>query len=671
VNDPASTLRSVSGPPRLTAYAVAVAAVLAAAGMRWLLNPLIGLEFPFATFFGAVVCAAWFGGFGPGMLAVVLSCLVAEFLFITPRFTFYFTRDSLVGGTLFAVVSTGCVMLSGSLHRARARALSAEAKTREMLLKNSRLYDEAQLELAERRSIEAALRASEGRFRTLVTATGAMVWRMAPDGRIIEEPAGWEQVTGQTYAELKDNPQGWFSRVHPADLTRLRTHWDQVQAAKRMVDVEFRLQRKDGSYRRMQTVGVPLLDPDGSIREWIGTTIDVHDQREAEEQLHQAQRMETIGRLAGGMAHETNNQMMVILSLTEFLLQSTSLTESERSDLGQLGEAAERVAQLTRQLLALSRRQVLDPRVLDLDGVVQEAEAVLRRTLGPEINLTAKFDPGNKWVLADRTQLIQVLVNLALNARDAISGKGELTISTRRAERGPLGGRLGTVWHDWGVALLSVADSGSGMEPPVLNRIFEPFFSTKPMGQGTGLGLSVVEGIVSQSGGDIWVESKPGYGTVVTIGLPLTEAPASPEAKAGGVARSGGTETILVVDDEDQVRRLLVRGLRSGRYGVLEASGPEEAIALLEQDGTIALLVTDIAMPNMSGAELALRVAALWPDLPVIFVSGHPYEVVARDREMIAQGRFLQKPFKVDDLLSMVRMTLDESPRTPGIQRPA
>jgi PAS domain S-box-containing protein len=825
-----------------SAYAVAVVAVLVAAGIRWFLAPVLGPQLPFTIFFAALIWAAWYGGIGPGALAVILSFFAAEFLFVGPSGSLAMSRADLVSGLAFLVVGMSSVILSGSLHRTQVGAQETERQRRDQLasladdasrlrraeerarlladasrlltqsldydktldqvadlavpqlsdwcfvdliepdgsfrkvaircsnpekqwiceevrkayipdatrphpiqqtlrtrepelvaemtdawlesrardarhlellramnmkslmaipliaqkellgvitlassesersysridlqngealaihislaITNSRLYQDVQDELRERKVAEQALRDSEGRFRTLVTATGAMVWRVAPDGRAIDEPTGWEQVTGQPYAELAADPGGWFSRVHPADVARVRNVWNQAQAANHMVDVEFRLRRRDGTYRRMHTVGVPLLSEAGDILEWIGTTIDIHDRREAEEQLHQAQRIETVGRLAGGMAHETNNQMMVVQSFIEFLLRAPNLTEEQRQDLQTVEEAAERVSGLTRQLLALSRRQVLDTRVLDLDSIVIEAESVLRQTLGPEVRLSVQFEPGQKWVVADRNQLVQVMVNLALNARDAISGTGELTISTRQADRGPPGGRLGSVWPDSGVALLSVADTGAGIQPALLGRIFEPFFTTKPTGQGSGLGLPVVEGIVSQSEGDIWVESKPGYGTVVTVGLPLTTEPevAIPRHPPGN--GRNGTERVLVVDDEEQVRRLLVRGLQQGGYQVIEASGGQEAIAILEQEeGRIQLVVSDIAMPDMSGVELAERIRSDWPALPVLFVSGHPYNVVALDQATIESDRFLQKPFKVDTMLAVVRNALDE-----------
>ena len=560
--------------------------------------------------------------------------------------------------SLLIVAVAFSITFAVALSRARARTGQLE---REQEAARTTFRD-VERELHQHQAAEQELRESESRFRTLVSATGAMVWRVAPDGRAVDEPAGWEQFTGQPVAELRADPTAWFLRVHPGDVGRMKAIWAQAQEGRRMVELEFRLRRRDGMYRRMHTVGVPLMDQAGEVREWLGTTVDVHDRREAEEQLHRAQRMETVGRLVGGMAHETNNQMMVVLNVLDFLLSSSNLTEDQRSDLQTVGEAAERVAGLTRQLLAMSRRQVLDTRSLDLDSVVMEAESVLRRTLGPEIRLSVVFEPGEKWVRADRNQLVQIMINLALNARDAIKGSGELTISTRQADHGPPDGRLGNLWPE-GVALLSMADTGSGIDAKVLHRIFEPFFTTK-RGQGTGLGLSVVEGIISQSGGDIWVETKPGYGTVVTVGFPLTEKPTEEPFVFFPSNGRVGTERVLIVDDEEQVRRLLVRGLQLGEYDVVEASGGEEAIAILEQEsGQIRLVVTDIAMPNMNGVELADRINALWPNLPVVFVSGHPYDVVLQNHAAIALERFLQKPFKVAALLSVVRNALDEAPR--------
>jgi PAS domain S-box-containing protein len=569
-------------------------------------------------------------------------------------------HDRLMGVLTLATAESGRRYTTVDVQNAQALAVHIA-----LALSNARLYDEARAEVRERRQAERALRHSEERYRTLVTASGSMVWRTDAAGRLLAETSGWREYTGQSFEDMaRESEEGVSTVVHPEDWERAQVQWKEALANREVLDVEYRLKTRDGKYRLVHSMGVPLVDSHGRIIEWVGTVVDIQDRREAEEQLQRAQRMETIGRLAGGVAHETNNQMMVILSFVDFLLRGDNLNGEQRSDVNQVGLAAERVADLTRQLLALSRRQVLDTKILDLDAVVMEAESVLRRTLGPEIHLKSVFGPRAKWVRADKTQLVQILVNLALNARDAMPSTGELTISTRRADVAPPGGRLGVRWPaDPGLVLLSVADSGAGIDTATMERIFEPFFSTKPLGQGTGLGLSVVEGIVSQTGGDIWVESKPGYGTVITIGLPYADAPAEQPAGAAPEAVAGGHETILVVDDEEQVRKMLVRGLALGDYRVLEAAGGQEAIATLEHEGgEVQLIVTDIAMPEMSGIELANRVTALWPRIPLLFVSGHPYEVVAPDEQLISHGRFLQKPFKVDALLTAVRRALDDAP---------
>jgi PAS domain S-box-containing protein len=571
-------------------------------------------------------------------------------------------HDQVLGVLSLVAAESGQIYSQVDLENAQALAVHIG-----LAIANARLYREARAEVHDRRQAESALRESEERYRTLVTATGDMVWRAGPDGRSLTAPTGWEEFTGQTPEEFRVNSR---AMMHPSDIARVSEGWAGSLVSGNPVDVEFRLRTRDGVYRRMHSVGVPVRNTQGEIIEWIGTTTDINDRREAEEQLQRSQRMETIGRLAGGIAHETNNQMTVILGFSDFLLRGTNLTEEQRSDIEQVGTAAIRVADLTRQLLAFSRQQVLDTKVVDLDVVVAEAESVLKRTLGPEIRLSVALEPGTKWVRADRTQLVQVLVNLALNARDAMPGSGELTISTRRADQAPNEGHFGSRWPArTSLALLSVADTGTGMDAATMNRIFEPFFSTKSSGHGTGLGLSVVEGIVSQSGGDLWVESKLGYGTVFTVGLPLTSEPARPavESQAGNAAQ-GGTEIILLVDDEDAVRRMLARGLRMGGYEVYEATNAQEAIAILQEEGAaIQLVVTDVAMPDMSGVELGNRAAVSWPRLPIIFVSGHPYEVVAPDPSLVAQGRFIQKPFTIERLLDKIRHTLDESvPRSLG-----
>jgi two-component system cell cycle sensor histidine kinase/response regulator CckA len=390
--------------------------------------------------------------------------------------------------------------------------------------------------------------------------------------------------------------------------------------------------------------------------------------RRAEEQLQRMQRLETVGRLAGGFAHETNNQMAVVLGLTGFLSRSPGLTPDQRADVEQIRGAAERVAQLTRQLLALSRRQMMQPELANLDAIVQEANVILRRLLGAEIEITLDQGPDPKWVRADRTQLAQVILNLALNARDAMPAGGRLTLRTRLSDPPETPGRFERVWPPRvRVAVLTVSDTGTGIEPTIANRVFDPFFTTKSQGQGTGLGLSVVDGIVEQSGGDLWVESRPGAGTTFTIALPLAEAPSSPPGDAGSGRGTGrGSETLLLVEDEQPVRTTIARGLTDAGYRVLETSSGEEALSLLRTSpDPIALVITDVAMPGMSGIELARKAAELDSELPFLFISGHSEDVVFNARAEGERIPFLQKPFAPEVLAVAVRSALDQAHAAP------
>ena len=473
-------------------------------------------------------------------------------------------------------------------------------------------------------------------------------------------------MTGRTADDIRR--EGWHCLCHPEDATHISQLWAESLESGKNFAAECRIRTSDGSYATLQWIGVPIRGNVGEIREWIGTLHDITDRRTAEEQVRRIQRMDTIGRLAGGIAHETNNQMTVVLGFSDFVLQSKNLTEDQRQDLVQIRRAASRVAHLTRQLLALSRRQVLQQEELDLDAVLQEAHTVLIRVLGPEVELGVQIEPGSKWIRADRTQLIQILLNLCLNAQEAMPGGGAITIILRRTAAADLGRltRLGEAAGD--IVLLSVADTGVGMDESVLPHIFDPFYSTKEVGEGTGLGLSVVEGIVAQSGGDIWVTSEKGNGTVVTMGFPLV-APKTGGAPAGdgGEAEKPHGESLVLVDDEDAVRNFLARGLTQAGYRVHAVSSGPEAIELVDrQRGDVDLIITDLAMPGMTGREFARDIARRWPAVPFLFISGYPREMATQDGPGDLPGRFLQKPFSFDTLRAAVRQALAErSGRAP------
>jgi two-component system cell cycle sensor histidine kinase/response regulator CckA len=395
-----------------------------------------------------------------------------------------------------------------------------------------------------------------------------------------------------------------------------------------------------------------------------GVAEDVTERRQLEMQLRQAQKMEAIGQLAGGVAHDFNNMLSVIFGHSELLALDLPPDEPRRESVTQICQAAERAAALTRQLLAFSRQQVLEPTVLDLNGLVTEAEKMLRRLIGEDMRLTTRLGPNLSRVRVDPGQMEQVIMNLAVNARDAMPQGGRLTIETREVELEPVYAQAHPGARSGRHVLLAVSDTGCGMSPEIQARVFEPFFTTKPVGQGTGLGLAVVHGIIKQSGGHITIDSAPGMGTTFNIYLPVVaDEPWAKPAPSAPAKPVGGSETILLVEDEELMRAITARLLENLGYRVLEASGGKEALRLAEAGGLekIDLLMSDVVMPGMSGRDLADRLRDCRPGLKVLFQSGYTGEVILRHGVLRTGVAFLQKPFRLDALAKKVRAVL-ESP---------
>ena len=400
------------------------------------------------------------------------------------------------------------------------------------IVRDGRLYRAwgSQRDITSRKHAESALLASEQRYRALVMASSAVVWSTDAGGRFSEPQPSWESYTGQPFSEHAGF--GWIDALHPDDRDSARRAWQRrVASPPAAHETHARLWCvAKNAYRQVVGRAVPVLAADGSVLEWIGTVTDVEDRRLAEERLRRAERMETVGRLAGGIAHEANNQMSVIMGSAQFVLARSDLVPAVREDVEQILNAAERTAGITQQLLAFSRRQVLQPQVLDLNVLLQRAEPMLRRSLGERSRLTLRLAPALGRAKADPGQLEQVLLNLVLNARDAMPNGGTVSIETSNI----------TITSEYIVTkpiasivpgpylLLSVSDSGVGMDRDTLGRAFEPFFTTKPMGEGTGLGLATVYGIVKQSGGSIHVASEEQKGTTFTIYLPPHASTSSP-----------------------------------------------------------------------------------------------------------------------------------------------
>jgi PAS domain S-box-containing protein len=516
-------------------------------------------------------------------------------------------------------------------------------------------------DITERKRAEAELARREERYRALVTATTSIVWTADPDGCFIKGQESWTNYTGQSAVEQEG--YGWLSAVHSDDRAGIEASWftardQQTFWEQRTVRLWSQGHR---AYRHCVVRAAPVREPDGGVREWIGTVSDTEDRWLAEERLRQAERMETIGRLAGGIAHEANNQMTVILGSAEFLGRSVH-EETARLDIEHIRRAARRTAAITQQLLAFSRRQVLQPQTVDLNAVVTTVEPILQRALGEvtEVRLRLARDLGA--IKADPGQLDQVLLNLALNARDAMPSGGTFTIETVNVtvdEQDVTATGLDPVIPGTYAALI-VTDTGIGMDRETLAHVFEPFYTTKGVGKGTGLGLATVYGIIKQSGGFVSVYSEAGHGTSFRIYLPLVDRGQQPDRNLAEAMLGGGTETILVAEDEPAVRAILARTLREYGYSVLEARDGSHALELVEQaPGPPDLVIADVVMPGLSGKALADALEARWAGIPVLFTSGYP-GVEAVRRGLMDDGRdFIQKPLEPEALAERVRLILD------------
>jgi PAS domain S-box-containing protein len=432
-----------------------------------------------------------------------------------------------------------------------------------------------------------------------------------------------------------------------------------IRSGYRLSSSETRERARDGRPRVFLNNVVGFLEDGHLVRVW-GTQRDISEQRHLEEQFRQAQKMEAVGQLAGGIAHDFNNLLTAILGNTQLLLRELPPGDEKRQDVEEIRKASERAASLTRQLLAYSRRQMLQPETLDLNVVVADMERMLRRLIGEHIALVTVHAPDLSSVRADPNQIEQVLVNLAVNARDAMPDGGKLTIETANVELDEAFTQrhLGSVIGSY--AMISVTDTGVGMDANVRAHLFEPFFTTKEVGKGTGLGLATVYGIVKQSDGYIAVDSAPGRGSSFKIYLPRIQPPQAPPPPAAKERPERGTETILVVEDEAAVLTLSRRALEAQGYVVLAAANPADAMRVVERHGgAIHLLLTDVVMPGLSGRELADRLSTRSPELRVLYMSGYPGDAVVQRGSLPSGSAFVQKPFSPDGLARKVRDVLD------------
>ncbi|HEY7859971.1 MAG TPA: response regulator [Gemmatimonadaceae bacterium] len=519
-------------------------------------------------------------------------------------------------------------------------------------------------EQRKRRRAEAELRASEERFRLLAQHSRDGFWfvGLKPERVLYVSPAV-ELIWGRTAEEFYQDAAVWWNGIDPADQPRVRAAWEAcADGLSPRFEEEFRVIHPDGTVRLVVNGGTIVLDDASGSAHMSGLVRDITERTQLELELRQAQKMEGIGQLAGGIAHDFNNLLTVIQGNSDLALDGLDPSSPAHADICEIKRAATSAAALTKQLLAFGRRQVLQPRPIELRTVIRTVESMLSRLIGDNIELVLDLAENGGWVLADPGQIEQVIINLTVNARDAMPDGGCITIATQTVQQH-------TKSSDWvaGIATgtcerLTVSDTGVGMDKATRNRIFEPFFTTKPLGHGTGLGLSTVHGIVKQSGGELHLASTPGKGTSFTIYFPQVSTTGRVDVQQAAPRSSTGSETILVVEDQPSLRELVRRILQQKGYRVLEAPDGEEAIKVAESSARpIHLVITDVVMPGMNARAMAERIRGIWPTVRVLFMSGYHDDDVMLRSLANAKVDFLQKPFLPYDMAEKVREVLERA----------
>ena len=507
------------------------------------------------------------------------------------------------------------------------------------------------------RAQEQALRSSEERYRSLFEGAVHGIYRVGLEDHFLEaNPALVAMLDYNSADEVLKLNTTTELYVDPQERPRLVQKW--LQQTK--IDDEVRWRRRDGKIITVRLNGRPLTDDQGTVQGFEFIAEDVTERRSLEQELRQVLKIEAVGQLAGGIAHEFNNFLGVILGYSEFLFEEAGTNESLRGGVAEIKAATQRAASLTRQLLTFSRKQVLQPTILDLNQVIWEAHNLLRRLVPANIEIIPVLDPALGQAKADPGQIQQILINLLINARDAMPQGGKVTIETANTEldESYCSQHLGV--EPGAHVLLAVRDTGCGMDAETLSHIFEPFFTTKAQSKGTGLGLSTIYGIVKHSGGHIDVESSLGKGTVFRIYLPRAKAQvAQSEPTVTQAEEPGASETILVVEDETALRRLIRLSLERRGYKVLAAKDGAEAIEICQREPSqINLVLSDIMMPHVNGLQLRERAATLCPDAKFLFMSGYSEEIVDPENLLAHGCAFLEKPFLPDELARKVRELL-------------
>jgi two-component system, cell cycle sensor histidine kinase and response regulator CckA len=506
--------------------------------------------------------------------------------------------------------------------------------------------------------------ATASRLAAIVESSDDAIISKALDGTVLTWNAGAERMYGYSAAEIVGRPIYSLvpERLQQDEERILR----QVARGEPVHHYETVRCRKDGKEIDISLALSPIRDATGTITAASSIQRDITERKRAEEALRQAAKMEAIGILAGGLAHDFNNQLYAVSGFAHFIGRDPGLSPAARQDLLELQKVADRMASLTRQLLAFARQQVLAPETLDLNAAIEDTMPMLQRLIGSNVKIHLDLASGPKWVRVDRAQLVQVLLNLIINARDAMAEGGRIVLRTLTQEVSPgsVLDRLQLPVDPGAYATLSVTDTGRGIPPEHMPHIFEPFYTTKEVGVGTGLGLATVEGVVAQSGGRIQVDSSVNRGTTITVLLPLTSEPVIQPRSAGDRPRANSRSLgrVLVVEDEDSVRTVVMRTLQSEGYEVLGAREGGEALRELEEvGGAVNLVLTDIVMPGMGGRQLAAELSRKYRRIPIVWMSGHARESEQQRGELSRDEPFLQKPVTADMLLETVAQVIEKN----------
>ena len=523
----------------------------------------------------------------------------------------------------------------------------------------SSLADHIALGIERHRTTEA-LRVTEERMRFALESTRVGIW----DYDYLSNALTWSEILELQYGLQPGTFGGtldaYVSRIHPDDRQSALVAMREAERTGADFTLEHRLIRADGGVRWAQSAGRIILGPTRQPVRGIGISLDITARRKLEEQYQQAQKMEAVGRLAAGVAHDFNNLLTAILGYCELMIAELPPEDSRRSDLEEIHKAGTRGAGLTRQLLAFSRKQIVEPRPLDLNAVVEGMKPMLARLIGEDVDVSVRLSSDVATVVADPAQVEQILMNLAVNARDAMPRGGMLTIATENVELDEHYAATHAEVKPGPYVALTVSDTGTGMTPDVQARLFEPFYTTKEAGKGTGLGLATVHGIVKQHGGHVGLYSEVGSGSSFHVYLPRTRAAqVVPEVRAQ-TGQIGGTETILVVEDAEGLRQLVRRVLERQGYTVFEAANANEALAKLAQAPAVDLLLTDVIMPGASGPELTQQIVEQRPAIKVIYMSGYTEDAISHHGVLNPGVAFLHKPFTSKALGRKIRQLLDD-----------